>query len=213
MRKYRNSIFTILLSTSLGWNINKLYRQNNLDMYGLKNDHDIIVVRHINIYDKKENENNKNNILNENNKNNILNENNKNNILNENNKNNILNESNKNNILNEKELLNFLDRFTTINKKYKGFCETSVFKNSSFSSNMKNEYSDGTFNTYLVIDKWKNHNDFEKSKKEFQNLFLYNNDIYNKKMQDFYYNFQLYRNNYETTSATNIFTKLFSMLF
>ncbi|KOB88095.1 hypothetical protein PFDG_04574 [Plasmodium falciparum Dd2] len=135
MRKYRNSIFTILLSTSLGWNINKLYRQNNLDMYGLKNDHDIIVVRHINIYDKKENENNKNNILNENNKNNILNENNKNNIL---------NESNKNNILNEKELLNFLDRFTTINKKYKGFCETSVFKNSSFSSNMKNEYSDGT---------------------------------------------------------------------
>ncbi|ETW41198.1 hypothetical protein PFNF135_04439 [Plasmodium falciparum NF135/5.C10] len=195
MRKYRNSIFTILLSTSLGWNINKLYRQNNLDMYGLKNDHDIIVVRHINIYDKKENENNKNNILNENNKNNIL------------------NESNKNNILNEKELLNFLDRFTTINKKYKGFCETSVFKNSSFSSNMKNEYSDGTFNTYLVIDKWKNHNDFEKSKKEFQNLFLYNNDIYNKKMQDFYYNFQLYRNNYETTSATNIFTKLFSMLF
>ncbi|KYN96846.1 hypothetical protein PGSY75_1304300 [Plasmodium gaboni] len=180
MSKYRNSIFSILLSTSLGWNINQLYRQNNLNIYGLKNDHDIIIVRHINIYDKKDNQNN---------------------------------ESNENNISNEKELLNFLDQFTTINKKYKGFCETSVFKNSTFSSNMKNEYSDGTFNTYLVIDKWKNHNDFEKSKKEFQNLFLYNNHIYNKKMQDFYYNFQMYRNNYETTSATNIFTKLFSMIF
>ncbi|CRG97431.1 conserved Plasmodium protein, unknown function [Plasmodium gallinaceum] len=171
----KNSIFTILISGTVGWSLNKLYRKNELNIHGIKDNHDIIIVRQINIYDNKYNDN-------------------------------------KLNIQNENELLKFVENFNKINKKYKGFCETSIFKNSSF-SNFKNEHSDKSFNTYLIIDKWKTKNDFEKSKEEFKKLFLQKNDEYNEKMKDIYYKFEVYNNKYETTSAKNILQKIIYFFF
>ncbi|CRH02291.1 conserved Plasmodium protein, unknown function [Plasmodium relictum] len=172
---YKNSIFTMLASGTVGWSLNKLYRKNELNMYGIRNDNNIIIVRQVNIYDNKDNDN-------------------------------------KLNIQNESELLNFVENFNNINKKYKGFCETSIFKNSSF-SNIKNENNDKSFNTYLIIDKWKTKNDFENSKEEFKKLFLQKNDQYNEKMKDIYFKFEVYNNKYEAASAKNLLQKIFYFIF
>ncbi|KAI4834616.1 hypothetical protein MKS88_005290 [Plasmodium brasilianum] len=189
MSKYKGSIFTILISSSLGWNMNRLYRKNELNMYGIKNNHDIIVVRQVNIADKQYNSDSNN--------------------YSDNNS----AESSNSDTLNEKELLKFVEHFSNINKKNKGFCETSIFKNSTFSNSNNEHNNDESFNTYLIIDKWKTKKEFEKSQKEFQTLFSEKNNIYSKKMEDIYFKFEMYDNNYETISSKNIFQKLFYIIF
>ncbi|VWU53012.1 conserved protein, unknown function, partial [Hepatocystis sp. ex Piliocolobus tephrosceles] len=172
----------MLLSTTVGWNFNRLYHKNELNIQGLKNDHDLIVVRHVNISDEKENNNAHRN----------------NNLYN----------------LSEKDLLSFLQHFNDVNKKHKGFCETAVFKNSNFANTPNEHNNNHNFNTYLIIDKWKTKNNFEQSKKEFEILFSKKKEVYNnEKMQNIYFNYETYDNNYETVSTKNIFQKLFDFIF
>ncbi|SBT82209.1 conserved Plasmodium protein, unknown function [Plasmodium ovale] len=191
MSKYRGSLFTALISTTLGWNLNRLYRKNELNFRGLKNNHDIIVVRQVNISDTKETGGNH---------------------ISDGNKVSIGDEKNAF-VLSEKELLNFVQSFSDINRKHKGFCETNIFKNSTFSSSNNEHNSDDSFNTYIIIDKWKNKMNFEQSKKEFVNLFSQKKDMYNKKMEHVYFKYEIYDNNYETTSAKNIIQKLLNLIF
>ncbi|ANQ09526.1 Uncharacterized protein PCOAH_00037650 [Plasmodium coatneyi] len=192
MSKYKGSLLTVLISSTVGWNLNRLYRQNELSMHGARDNHDVIVVRQVNISDKKNPDNH---------------------LHGENNKTANTKEPPQSAILNEKELLNLVQHFNDVNRKHKGFCETSIFKNSTF-SNTNNEHSgEDSFNTYLIIDKWKTKNEFEKSKKEFENLFAQKNHIYDKKMKDIYLNYEMYNNNYETVSAQNIFQKLYHFIF
>ncbi|GAW83251.1 hypothetical protein, conserved [Plasmodium gonderi] len=192
MSKYKSSLLITLISSTLGWNLNRLYRKNELSLYGVRNDHDIIVVRQVNISDKKDT---------------------KNYVPSKNNNTSNTKDIQESSILNENELLNVVQHFNDINKKHKGFCETNIFKNSTF-SNINNEHNnDESFNTYLIIDKWKTKNEFEKSRKEFEILFAQKNNIYNKKIEDLYFKYEMYNNNYETSSAQNIFQKLYYFIF
>ncbi|EUD65000.1 hypothetical protein C922_04628 [Plasmodium inui San Antonio 1] len=201
MKKYKGSLLTVLISSTIGWNLNRLYRQNELSMHGVRNNHDIIVVRQVNISDKKSPDKH------------LHSENNKNSKNNKNNTATSTKGTPQPAILNEKELLNLVQHFNDINKKHKGFCETSIFKNSTFSKTNNEHNGEDSFNTYLIIDKWKRKNEFEKSKKEFEILFAQKNHIYDKKMENIYLNYEMYNNNYETASAQNIFQKLYYFIF
>ncbi|KJP90110.1 hypothetical protein AK88_00279 [Plasmodium fragile] len=192
MSKYTGSLLTVLISSTIGWNLNRLYRQNELNIHGVKNNHDVIVVRQVNISDKKNSDNH---------------------LHSENNTTTATKGGPQSAILNEKDLVNLVQNFKDINKKHKGFCETSIFKNSTFSNTNNEHNGEDSFNTYLIIDKWKTKNDFEKSKKEFEMLFSQKNHIYDKKMEDIYLNYEMYNNNYETVSAQNIFQKLYYFIF
>ncbi|SCN62601.1 conserved Plasmodium protein, unknown function [Plasmodium chabaudi chabaudi] len=181
MGKYQGPILTALLSSVVGWNLNKLYNKNELTRYGLKNNHNILVVRQISISDKNVNSKSNNN----------------------------LNDSHD---LKEEDILKFIQNINDVNKKYKGYCETSIFKNSTFSDLDNDQNNDESFNKYIVIDKWKTQMNFEQSKKEFEKLFSQKNDIYNKKLQDIYFKYEIFNNNYETISTQNIFKKIFNFI-
>lgn len=200
--KYIYSGLSVLGGTTFGWWLNKQSRNNEITIHGITNKHDAVVVRQVHIYENpKDNENTSN-------------------------------------IKSEKELLNFVEQFNIINKKYKGFCETSVFKNSTFSNspaenekeeqrkeainenlslhrnpNLQQSQNEKGFISYLIVDKWKTKNEFEKAKEEFQQTVLQKQDEYSEKLKNLYLNYEMYTNNYETISSSSVFQKMWHFFF
>lgn len=200
--KYVYPFLSVIGGTTFGWWLNKQSRNNEITIHGITNKHDALVVRQVHIYENpKDNENTSN-------------------------------------IKSEKELLNFVEQFHIINKKYKGFCETSVFKNSTFSNtteenekqkqrkeginenpnlymdqNLRQIQNEKGFMSYLIVDKWKTQNEFEKAKEEFQKTILQKQDEHSEKLKNLYLNYEMYTNNYETISSTSVFQKMWHLFF